>query len=183
MKLASTHVSAFGTFVMFFFLLPVFSAGLGLKKEKILVACIGDSITFGARVEDRDTYSYPARLQLFLGEKYHVENFGLGSCTLIRKGKPNVWSQLAKIRESNPDIVVVILGTNDTVSGSRKCWDHKNDFPQDYRDLIDTLRTFPSVPEVYICAPSPMVTETPGLDIARLANLQERQRGFRNCLQ
>lgn len=175
MKLDNFRFSAWGKFVMCFFLLPLISGGWDLKKEKIKVACIGDSITFGARLEDRDTYSYPVRLQQLLGAHYHVENFGVGSSTLIRKGKPNVWSQLKKIRKSDPNIVIIILGTNDTVGGNRKCWDHKNDFPQDYRDLIDTLRTFPSNPEVYICAPSPMVTETPGLDSTRLANLQERQ--------
>lgn len=151
------------------------SAGLVKEKRKIKVACIGDSITFGARLKDRDTNSYPAQLQKLLGENYYVENFGVGSCTLIRKGNPNVWSQLEIIKEANPDIVIISLGTNDTCGGKRKCWDHKNDYPDDYRDLIDTLRTFSSEPQIWICAPTPMVLETPGLDSARMVDLKERQ--------
>lgn len=169
------RVSVFASLLICFVLLPVIGEGLAKKKEKIKVACIGDSITFGARLDDPDQYSYPAQLQELLGENYEVENFGVGGCTLIRKGKPNVWTQLAKIRESNPDVAIISLGTNDTCGGCRKCWDHKNDYPDDYRDLIDTLRSFPSKPRIWICAPSPMVIETPGLDSTRISNLQERQ--------
>jgi sialate O-acetylesterase len=164
-----------GVFLLGFVLLPVTSEGGGKKKEKIKVACIGDSITFGARLEYRDKYAYPAQLQGLLGENYLVENFGVGSCTLIHKGEPNVWTQLPKIEELKPDLVIISLGTNDTCGGKRACWDHKDDFPGDYRDLIDSLRTFSSNPKIYICAPSPMVTETPGLDSARIADLQERK--------
>ena len=158
-----------------FILLPVISEGWGKKLVKTKVACIGDSITFGARLEDRDNYSYPAQLQKLLGDNFSVGNFGIGGCTLIRKGKPNVWTQLAKIMETNPDIIIISLGTNDTCGGTRACWDHKNDFPNDYRDLIDTLRTIPSKPQIFLCAPSPMVIETPGLDSSRIADLKERQ--------
>ena len=171
----NNRVSVLGTLLICFILLPVIGEGWGLKKEKIKVACIGDSITFGARLEDRDKDAYPAQLQGLLGENYLVENFGVGSCTLIRKGKPNVWTQLPKIKESEPDIVIISLGTNDTCGGTRACWDHKDDFPGDYRDLIDTLRTFSLNPQIYICAPSPMVTETPGLDSSRIADLKERK--------
>ena len=147
------RVSVFGTLLLCFVLLPIVGEGGGKKKEKIKVACIGDSITFGARLEDADKDSYPAQLQVLLGDNYDVENFGVGGCTLIRKGEPNVWTQLAKIRESKPDIVIISLGTNDTCGGTRACWDHKNDYPDDYRDLIDTLRTFSSDPQIFLCAP------------------------------
>lgn len=172
---SNVRFSVFSTFLLCFVLFPFIGEGGGKKKEKIKVACIGDSITFGARLEDRDKYSYPAQLQLLLGDNYCVENFGVGGCTLIRKGNPNVWTQLPKIKESNPDIVIISLGTNDTCGGTRACWDHKDDFPGDYRDLIDSLRTLTSNPQIFICAPSPMVTETPGLDSARIADLQERK--------
>ena len=37
-------------------------------KETIRVACVGDSITFGAGVKDRDHNSYPVQLGKLLGE-------------------------------------------------------------------------------------------------------------------
>ncbi|WP_082436069.1 GDSL-type esterase/lipase family protein [Zhouia amylolytica] len=135
------------------------------------VACVGDSITHGARLEQRDLHSYPAQLQTLLGAGYEVENFGVSSCTLLRKGRPTVWNQLSKIEASNPDVIVISLGTNDTCGmgtcGDRKCWEYQDEFADDYRDLIDRLELLPSKPEIIICAPTPMVLETPGLSDTR----------------
>lgn len=47
----------------------------------IRVACVGDSITYGARLEDREQHSYPAQLQKLLGDDVAVFNFGVGGCT------------------------------------------------------------------------------------------------------
>jgi sialate O-acetylesterase len=151
----------------------------GAKRESITVACLGDSITFGARLEDRDRDSYPARLQQLLGNGYRVLNMGVGGCTLIRKGQPTVWDELAKIRKGNPDRIVISLGTNDTCGegtcGDRKCWEYKDEYLADYLDLIDSLQMMPKQPEIWICAPSPMVLETPGLSQARVEGLTIRK--------
>ena len=165
-------------FICSLLLLVLFSFGKKPGKE-IKVACVGDSITYGARLDERDKDSYPARLQALLGEGYAVENFGVGGCTLIRKGIPTVWNELAKIKESNPDIIIISLGTNDTCGmgtcGDRKCWEYKDEFESDYRDLIDELSKLPSKPQIFICAPSPMVLETPGLNSERIAGLTVRK--------
>ena len=150
-----------------------------MKMGTIKVACIGDSITFGARLSDRDKYSYPAQLQLLLGAGYQVTNFGVGSMTLIRKGVPTVWNELPKINEALPDVVIIRLGTNDTCGmgtcGDRKCWEYKDEYAIDYSDLIDELANLPSRPEIWICAPSPMVLETPGLSTSRMEGLTVRK--------
>jgi acyl-CoA thioesterase I len=175
MKLLNGYSFSCATLLIAFILMPVVVNSWGKQKEKIKVACIGDSITFGARLENPEEDSYPARLQGLLGEKYLVENFGISSCTLIRKGIPTVWSLLSKIKTANPDIVVISLGTNDTCGmgtcGDRKCWEYKDEFEGDYSDLIDTLRNWPSQPRIWICAPSPMVLETPGLSDDRTQGL------------
>ncbi|GAA4297541.1 DUF459 domain-containing protein [Aestuariibaculum suncheonense] len=148
------------------------------KKTKT-IACVGDSITFGARLENPDQDSYPAKLQTLLGANYNVINFGVSSCTLIRKGSPNVWQQLQGIKESQPDLVIISLGTNDTCGmgtcGSRICWEHNDEFKSDYIDLINELKQIPSHPEIYICAPTPMVLETPGLNDERIKGLTIRK--------
>jgi acyl-CoA thioesterase I len=149
------------------------------EKEKIKIACVGDSITYGARLDDRDTHSYPAQLQQLLGKAYAVENFGVGSLTLLRKGIPSVWDVLPKIMAANPDIVIISLGTNDTCGfgtcGDRKCWEYKDEFESDYRDLINELAKLPSHPQIFLCAPTPMVLETPDLDAERIAGLHVRK--------
>jgi len=179
MKTIPIRFIVFNSLILIFLLLPVLGNGWGKEKEKTKIACVGDSITFGARLENPEEESYPARLQKLLGGKYLVENFGVSSCTLIRKGIPTVWNQLSKIKEANPNIVVISLGTNDTCGegtcGDRKCWEYKNEFEGDYSDLIDTLRTWPSQPKIWICAPSPMVLETPGLSEERIEDLTIRK--------
>ena len=45
--------------------------------EKIRVACVGDSITFGAGVEEREKNNYPKVHGGLLGDKYEVKNFGV----------------------------------------------------------------------------------------------------------
>ena len=51
----------------------VFVAAIALSSraadEPIKIACVGDSITFGAGVEDRDKNHYPLVLGKLLGEK------------------------------------------------------------------------------------------------------------------
>jgi sialate O-acetylesterase len=150
-----------------------------INNNKIQVACIGDSITFGARLEFQEEDSYPAQLQQLLGTEFQVNNFGVGGCTLIRKGKPSVWNELSKIEKSNPDIAVISLGTNDTCGvgtcGDRKCWEYIEDFEKDYHDLIDHLRALPSKPKIWICAPTPMVLKTKGLSKLRKKDLSIRK--------
>ncbi|MGM0376557.1 MAG: GDSL-type esterase/lipase family protein [Bacteroidota bacterium] len=179
MKAIHKHSLAFSALLFAFIFLPLIVNGWDKNEEKTKVATIGDSITYGARLNNREKHSYPAYLQRLLGENYVVDNFGVGGCTLIRKGTPNVWNELPKIKKANPDVVIISLGTNDTCGmgtcGDRKCWEHKDEFEGDYCDLIDTLKTMPSKPRIWICAPSPMVLETPGLSTERIDGLSKRK--------
>ena len=55
-------------------------------QEKIRVACVGNSITYGSGIKNRDKDSYPAQLQRLLGDEYEVVNFGRGGRTGLSKG-------------------------------------------------------------------------------------------------
>ena len=46
------------------------------------IACVGDSITYGATIRDKSHDSYPAQLGTMLGRKYSVKNFGASGYTL-----------------------------------------------------------------------------------------------------
>lgn len=46
------------------------------QKTLIKVACIGDSVTAGYLLVNTTTESYPSQLQMLMGEKYEVKNFG-----------------------------------------------------------------------------------------------------------
>ena len=59
--------------------------------DKIKVACIGNSITYGYGLDNPDKESYPARLQEMLGNNYDVKNFGKSGATLLNKGHLQSW--------------------------------------------------------------------------------------------
>jgi lysophospholipase L1-like esterase len=48
-----------------------------------------------------------------------------------------------------PDIVVIKLGTNDSKNFQ---WNQKQ-YEKDYQAMIDTLRSLPSKPTIYLCTP------------------------------
>ena len=95
-------------------------------SAKIIVSCVGDSITFGAAIKDRGKNSYPSQLQELLGDDYKVNNFGVNGATLLKRGDKPYWKLEAykKALGSNPDIVIIKLGTNDTKPHN---WKHKKD--------------------------------------------------------
>ena len=47
--------------------------------EVIRVACVGNSITFGSGIANRDRDSYPSVLGQMLGRGYEVRNFGFSA--------------------------------------------------------------------------------------------------------
>ena len=91
-------------------------AAAGAEPFTVRVACIGDSITYGVGTDDRETESYPSRLQQLLGDGYEVGNFGKSGATLLRNGHRPYTEQpeFAEALSFVPDIAVIHLGVNDT---------------------------------------------------------------------
>ncbi|WP_133756563.1 GDSL-type esterase/lipase family protein [Gelidibacter sediminis] len=126
-----------------------------LNSQTIKVACVGDSVTFGAGIEDREENSYPQQLQERLGANYKVENFGFSGATLLKNGHKPYW-KTAEFRQSQdflPNIVIIHLGLND--QGNNNWPDHQDDFEQDYLEMIARYKNLSSKPEVMICKMTP----------------------------
>ena len=110
-------------------------------EPRIKVSCVGNSITYGMRLEDRERESYPAQLQEMLGDRYEVGNFGKSGATLLRHGHRPYFEQ-EEFRQAMAfagDIVMIHLGVNDT---DPRNWPHfRDEFVGDYLALIDSLRS------------------------------------------
>lgn len=121
---------------------------------KIKVACIGNSITYGIGVYDRSDFSYPAQLQILLGNRFDVRNFGVSGRTLLKKGDYPYWNEpeFQDARKFLPDIVIVKLGTNDTKPQN---WKFKQEFLSDYASFVHEFQSLPSHPKIYACIPVP----------------------------
>lgn len=130
------------------------------KEDKITIAAVGDSITYGAGVAStRETESYPALLQQVLGKKYHVINFGLSGRTLLSNtAKPYFKEPLAKKSfKVNPDIVIIMLGTND----SRDVYWQPKRYKKEYLAAIKRYQSLESHPKIYIMIPPRVFFENP----------------------
>jgi lysophospholipase L1-like esterase len=130
--------------------------------RKVRVACVGDSITFGAGVEDRDKNHFPAVLGGLLGTSFEVRNFGRSGATLSRAGDLPYWGteEFKAATAFIPDVVVIKLGTNDTKPQN---WKDQAFFEQETRWLIDQFRDLKSKPQVWACLPVPVYSDTWGI--------------------
>ena len=123
------------------------------RKDAVRVACIGNSITFGAGIKNRSRDSYPSVLARMLGDSYWVKNFGVSARTMLNKGDHPYMNEPAykNALAFNPNIVVIKLGTNDSKSFN---WKYKADFMKDAQTMIDAVKGLPSQPKIYLCYPS-----------------------------
>lgn len=122
------------------------------KRKPIRIACIGNSITYGYGIANREKNSYPAQLQAYLGERYEVRNFGVSGTTLLNKGD-RPYTQTTAYKNSleyRPDIVLIKLGTNDA---KPRNWAHKANFTADYQALIDSYRNQKPAPRIILLTP------------------------------
>jgi len=130
------------------------------NKDKIRVACVGDSITGG-------TY-YPLDLWMLLGSNYTVGTFGVGGSTAsLDSGKPYMnESAFQDAKEFQPNIVIIMLGTNDANSLIRQS---NGSFAEDYVKLIAEFQALSSKPKIWIVKPPPVFSNgtTPNAETFR----------------
>ncbi len=137
--------------------------------QPIKIACIGDSITFGAGIKDRNNNSYPAQLQKLIGSKFQVKNFGVSARTLLKRGNYPYWNEKAykNALAFNPNYVIIKLGTNDSKPVN---WQYKGEFTDNLKELVESFLKLPSRPKVFLSTPAPVVTDRWGITQAVVAN-------------
>lgn len=143
-------------------------SGDGFSKL-LRVACVGDSITYGI---GGTSGGYPKRLQALLGPDYHIMNFGRGGMTMLKRSAMSYWStnEFHAAMTSNPDIVIIMLGTNDAMVAPFRPWvSFARDFESDYVDMIQAFRNLSSRPKVILAVPPPMYVPA-GVDGGRNAS-------------
>ena len=128
----------------------------GMGKNRIKVACVGNSVTFGYGLSNREQTCYPAVLQCKLGANYEVRNFGHSGTTLLTQGhRPYI--QQTEYKEAlafKPDWVVIHLGLNDT---DPRNWPNYNSaFDADYQHLINSFRKVNPNVKLWICLMTPI---------------------------
>ncbi len=123
-----------------------------IKEGKIHIACVGDSITYGAGVlGDRRSQSYPAYLQENLGDGYQVLNYGLSGRTLMDEGDVPYRSEklYQKSLDAKADIYLLMLGTNDAKDYQ---WDAAG-YAKEIKEFVSAYRTAAPQAKIYLVQP------------------------------
>ena len=130
------------------------------QSNIIRVACVGDSITEG--------FDYPNDLWMLLGSNYSVGNFGVGGAAVeLNSGKPYMnQSEFQKAKEFAPNIVIIMLGTNDANPALKQ---NTTKFVEDYAKLIGAFQELPSKPKIWIVKPPPVFNNGTGLSTETFA--------------
>jgi acyl-CoA thioesterase-1 len=123
------------------------------------VACLGDSIT--------ELSAYPTDLQQLLGDSYSVREFGAsGSTVLTDTSNPYIHTTaFLKGKAFLPNIVVIMLGTNDVREDYFKSI---NNFVADYGQLVREVQALKSNPKIFLVKPPPIFNNDLNLSNAHL---------------
>jgi lysophospholipase L1-like esterase len=121
--------------------------GNKIPASPIRVACVGDSITKGS--------GYTVKLQSLLGAAYSVANFGVdGSTVSLNSNRPYInQPECQKAEEFQPDIVVIMLGTNDA---NPNLTQYNDTFEDDYSKLVSSFQELESNPQIWVVKSPPI---------------------------
>ena len=121
--------------------------------KPVRIACVGDSIT--------EWSGYTDDLGTLLGTNYTVGNFGSSGSTVSLKSVKPYMNQTAfqKAKMFQPDIVIIMLGTNDA---SSTVYPYLDSDDEDYKQLISEFQALQSSPDVWIVKPPPIFINTTG---------------------
>lgn len=107
------------------------------NEGQIKIACVGDSVTYGHGITGWPKNSYPSVLQDLLGEKYHVNNYGVSSFA-VQESADRSYRTLEHYRESlayDADYVVFMMGSNDSKPEN---WKSAEAYKADLLSLLDS---------------------------------------------
>ncbi len=146
----------------FYFIIIVLllSCSTVFAQNEIKVACVGNSITYGYGIKNRDSLNYPMQLQRMLGRHYVVRNYGVSGRTLLKKGDYPYWKEDAfqEVQNWDPDIIVIMLGTNDTKTWN---WKYGDEFAEDYKDFLEVFKNLPGEEQIWAALPVPVFKANP----------------------
>ena len=146
-KLINNKVMRASIYSIVLIILPLFCSA------QLKVACIGDNNILGSQLSLSQTL--PEKLQEKLGPSYKVKNFGVQKASYKQSADSSFWKhpKLNEVVAYEPDIVIVMLGLEDTKTGWSK---------YDAWFLMEKLRFMKSNPHVFIALPTPVYANSLG---------------------
>ena len=151
-------------------------------EEPLRIACIGDSITQGVRgrIDGADNYelaSYPAVLyhKMFASDNAVVlSNYGCSGARIMDYHGKQYTAGLAytlSMEESDPDYVIIGLGTNDA-NLSTYAYGMQDRFYEEFYAFVDGYESLASTDTVFVTSPLYRVST----DVAAVSNIRAMQK-------
>lgn len=137
------------------------------------ITCVGDSLTFGTGISEdpnntKETTSYPKQLAQKLGSGFKVNKQGIAGISILQDNHPGIIKSMdGKFRGSetagvgyyssvatNPDIVIIMLGTNDNIVDANLNWtpEKLEQFKAVYTDLVQSYLALDCNPTVVLAS-------------------------------
>jgi len=113
--------------------------------SQINIACVGNSIT--------EAGGYVQFLNSKLGADTLVQNFGIGSQTILKNGDDTYWDEpkFMEVFDLKPQIMTIMLGTND--SKPQNWGPYSSEFKGDLQAMVDTFSTLDPMPIIFLILP------------------------------
>ena len=125
-------------------------------ENQVRVACVGDSVTYGYGIVGWLKNSYPQKLNDYLGSGYCVNNYGYSSRTAsFDSYAPYTFTDVyTKSKQYVPDVVVLMLGTNDSKDS---VWTTTDDFYENYKEIVKSYQSLSSNIKIILGCPIPVI--------------------------
>ena len=124
-------------------------------QNVVNIACIGNGVTYGVGVENREKNNFPQQLQYLLGANYKVTNFGVVNAPLLNSGI-NGYSKSVVFKRShdfNPNIVFVELGLDEIKVSDTSVI---SNFTSTVDNIIQSYANLSSRPRIVLLLPLPI---------------------------
>lgn len=134
---------------------------ISVSAKPVKIACIGDSITRGS--------GYTEKLQSLLGKNYTVGNFGVDGSTVTQKSNKTYMAQpqFTEALKFRPDIVVIMLGTNDA---NKSLSTDRQTFENNYKQLVNSFENLEGDQKIWIVRSPPIQNTSVGLSQEKFDN-------------
>lgn len=116
-------------------------------SRPVRITCVGASDV--STPTPYGTPNWPDYITSMLGYGYVITNCGASGTTMMKDGNAPYWNtpQFTDGTNLSPDIVIIMLGSNDSKSYN---WVNQTNYVPDYESMIDTYRNLPSHPRIYL---------------------------------
>ncbi|MSP07577.1 MAG: G-D-S-L family lipolytic protein, partial [Chitinophagaceae bacterium] len=138
-----------------FLLIGLIFSGSIFAQKFVNIACIGNGVTYGIGVENREKNNFPQQLQYLLGANYKVTNFGAVNAPVLSNGV-NGYNKTAAFKKSqtgNPNIVFVELGLDEIKTTDTAIL---SNFTITLEGIIQSYANLSSRPRIVLLLPLPI---------------------------